>query len=96
MKFKIYVGCNYNGGSFTRPEAKNIINDCMEFNGINAYTVYDVNGVWNGETEETELIEIYGGLKNFKQVINVCKDIKNNLYQNCVGLSFSFIPFITI
>lgn len=96
MLFKIYVGCNYENGGFSRDTVKSYITDEMKNNGLNGGTIFDGVGIWQGETENTEIVEIYGSVKLWKSVKKLCKALKKDLNQYSIGFSFSFVSFLEI
>jgi len=92
-KYILTVGLTANKtGNFVpiaRKTAIEKISVIMQFHGIQAYTIVDCTGYWEGKKEKSLQIIVIGALP----VVNVCNWLKSNLLQDCIAVEITDTEF---
>lgn len=94
---RMYIGRSRNdmfGMEYTGAYLKSWIANAFEVHGIEAFTIYEAQGFWQGMSENTIIVELIGADERIvKKVASMAKD---QFHQNEILLTFHKLDMMTI
>lgn len=97
--FRLYIGSAHKYFHEFGGNMETVVHQCLTRAGIEGYTIHEVRGVWNGETERSLVVEVVG-VFDFKDLEDVAIEILNATGEESVLVLELTIPntskFVTI